>query len=49
MGQFRIVLLAIDNAHSTTEGPRLQTRLKWVKQDLWANHPTEFPIFLQIM
>ncbi len=41
MGQFRKVLLAIDNAHNTAEGPGLQTRLRWVKPDLWAqpSHP----------
>ncbi len=36
MGQFSKVLLAIDNAHSTTDGPGLQTRLRSVKPGLWA-------------
>ncbi len=36
MGQLVNVLLAIDEAHSTTYGPGLPTRLRWVKPGLWA-------------
>ncbi len=35
-----VVLLAIDNAHSTLEGPGLQTRLRWVKPCYMPNRPT---------
>ncbi len=37
MGQFSKLLLAIDKKkNSTTMGPALQTRLRWVKLGLWA-------------
>ncbi len=31
MGHFSNILLAINKAHSITEGPGQQTRLRWVK------------------
>ncbi len=36
MDQFSKVLLTIDNTYSTTEGPGLQTKHRWVKPGLWA-------------
>ncbi len=36
MGQFSKVLLAVDNGHSTTEGPGMQTRLRLDKPGLWT-------------
>ncbi len=41
MDQFSNVLLAIDKAHSTTDGPGLQTKLRWVKPGLWAHSDIE--------
>ncbi len=35
MGQVGKVLLTINKIHSTAEGPRLWTRLRWVKPGLW--------------
>ncbi len=36
MCQLVNVLLAIDKAHTITEGPALQTRFWWVKPRLWV-------------
>ncbi len=47
MGQFSKVLLAIHKgAHSTTEDPAMQTRLRWVEPGLWAQ--TSHPSFRQL-
>ncbi len=36
MDQFSKVLLAIDNEHRVPEGLRQQTRLMYIKPDIWA-------------
>ncbi len=36
-----INVLLWQSTHSTTEGPELQTRLRWVKPGLWAQ-PSHF-------
>ncbi len=36
MGQFSKILLTIDNAHTVPQCPRLWTRFRWVKPDLYA-------------